>query len=55
MASNPIADAHEERAQRVEGEGDADDEEFSSHGSILGFAFAERALCSYRAGARLGQ
>jgi hypothetical protein len=31
MGSDPIADAHEQRAQRVEGQGDANDEEFGSH------------------------
>jgi hypothetical protein len=36
MGSDPIADAHEERAQRVEGQRDTYDEEFGSHDSNLG-------------------
>jgi len=39
MASDPIANAHEERAQPEEGNGDSNDEELGSHGfPILGFA-----------------
>jgi hypothetical protein len=44
IVSDPIADAHEQRAQSEENDGDTNDDEFGSHGSNPGSAFVLKSF-----------
>jgi hypothetical protein len=50
MASNPIADAHEERAQSEECNGDSNDEQLGSHDFNPGLKAIDEAPCIGHAG-----